>query len=138
MEKNLTFNSQVATSKSQSERLLALGLKKETADMWWMGVVKDSKGKDIPKRNQHWWLSITDSAQVCGLMQIERIPAWSLHRLLSILNESNCIVDITVIDGRYGIHCGYDTEWYDDLYEGIIAAFDTLIKERYFNKKYLV
>ena len=80
------FNSQIATSIEQSKRLLALGLKKETADMWWMGAVKDSKGKDIPKRNQHWWLSITDSAQVCGLMQIERIPAWSLHRLLSLYN----------------------------------------------------
>lgn len=30
---NFNFTSQVCTSRSQSERLLALGLKKETADM---------------------------------------------------------------------------------------------------------
>jgi hypothetical protein len=33
METKFNFNSQVCTSRSQSEKLLALGLKKETADM---------------------------------------------------------------------------------------------------------
>ena len=33
METKFNFNSQVCTSKIQSERLLALGLKKETADI---------------------------------------------------------------------------------------------------------
>lgn len=32
METNLKFNSQICTTKDQSERLLALGLKRETAD----------------------------------------------------------------------------------------------------------
>lgn len=30
----MEFNTQVCTTKEQSERLIALGLKKETADMW--------------------------------------------------------------------------------------------------------
>lgn len=34
METNLKFNSAICTSREQSERLLALGLKKETADMY--------------------------------------------------------------------------------------------------------
>ena len=33
METKFNFNSQICTSRVQSERLLALGLKKETADM---------------------------------------------------------------------------------------------------------
>ena len=33
METKFNFNSQVCTSREQSERLLALGLKPETADM---------------------------------------------------------------------------------------------------------
>ena len=33
--KEFNFNSQVCTDKVQSERLVALGLKKETADMCW-------------------------------------------------------------------------------------------------------
>ena len=36
MEKDLKFSSAVCTSRVQSERLLALGLKKETGDMCWM------------------------------------------------------------------------------------------------------
>lgn len=32
-DKVMKFNSQICTTKEQSERLLALGLKKETADM---------------------------------------------------------------------------------------------------------
>ena len=31
----MKFNSQICTTKEQSERLLALGLKKETADMYY-------------------------------------------------------------------------------------------------------
>lgn len=48
MENNLRFNSSICTSRSQSERLLALGLKKETADMMYIVLVKDFRGKDIP------------------------------------------------------------------------------------------
>lgn len=33
MKTKFNFNSQIATDRNQSERLLALGLKKETADM---------------------------------------------------------------------------------------------------------
>lgn len=35
------FKSQTATDKNQSERLLALGLKKETADCVWIEMSKD-------------------------------------------------------------------------------------------------
>ena len=35
METKFNFKSQICTSKSQSETLLRLGLKKETADMCW-------------------------------------------------------------------------------------------------------
>lgn len=119
MNTNFNFNSAVCTSIEQSRKLLSLGLKKETADM-------------------HHWESEGKIYTYVGQMRDPNgIPAWSLHRLLSILDGNDCVVDITIEDGRYGIHCGYDTEWYDDLYDGIIAAFDELIKEGYFNKEYL-
>ena len=35
---DFNFNSQICTTKEQSERLLSLGLKKETADMTILGV----------------------------------------------------------------------------------------------------
>ena len=52
METNFNFKSQVCTDKVQSERLLALGLKKETADMVWVEAsygddgVPDARVKD--------------------------------------------------------------------------------------------
>ena len=70
MEKSLKFNSQVCTTKEQSQRLLEFGLKPETADMH---HYKWSEGYwDIytcPPRG-------SDSCY---------IPAWSLHRLLCML-----------------------------------------------------
>ena len=67
------FNSQICTTREQSERLLSLGLKKETADMKWLGC-SDENGdiyhllSDVP----HHFRS-TD------------IPAWSLHRLIEMV-----------------------------------------------------
>ena len=61
------FKSQICTTKEQSERLLALGLKKETADME---------------------LAFSDSFHDGVLIlpgppeEDEDFPAWSLHRLM--------------------------------------------------------
>ena len=69
----MKFNSQICTTREQSERLLSLGLKKETADMKWLGC-SDENGdiyhllSDVP----HHFRS-TD------------IPAWSLHRLIEMV-----------------------------------------------------
>ena len=38
METKFNFKSQTCTDRNQSERLLALGLKKETADMCWVNL----------------------------------------------------------------------------------------------------
>lgn len=46
------FNTQVCTTKKQSQRLLELGLKKETSDCRWMGLVKDARGNAIPVKNR--------------------------------------------------------------------------------------
>ena len=80
----MKFNTQVCTTREQSERLLALGLKKETADCRWFGLVKDARGKDIPKKKQVWCIRVGESetAMICGFMRYSFIPAWSLHRLM--------------------------------------------------------
>ena len=67
METNLKFNSQVCTTKIQSERLLALGLNPDTADMGLVG--------DIPIILN----TICKSAD-----PIFETPAWSLHRLIEM------------------------------------------------------
>ena len=70
METKFNFKSQICTTREQSERLLALGLKKETADMHWA------------------FHSVTATrymvAHPCDGVG-ECIPAWSLHRLIEMI-----------------------------------------------------
>ena len=63
----MKFNSQICTSREQSERLLALGLKKETADMWYPHFAKTCP------------LPLVDE-----VLNSDDLPAWSLHRLLCL------------------------------------------------------
>ena len=70
----MDFNSQICTTREQSERLLALGLKKETADMcirW--GQASCEMPRKFTKRNEN-----------------EVFPAWSLHRLTLLLDTIAC------------------------------------------------
>ena len=105
------FNSQICTTREQSERLLALGLKKDTADMCILRNVE--LAFPCPADN-------------------EFIPAWSLHRLVSMIEED------FQSDGRFFCLPMFGFDKSDNLYDNIIDAYEWLIKEGYFNKEYLV
>lgn len=128
MEKTLKFNSQIATSRFQSERLLELGLKKETADMWHITTTKDWKGNDIPKEKQKSWISFDGIVLSVGFDQFDRIPAWSLHRIVEIMFKG----DIGGFVG-YNIHANN----VGIMYEYAISNIEALIKMGSFNKDYL-
>ena len=122
----MKFNSQICTSRLQSERLLALGLKKETADMchFW-----------------HW--ESDDYSRVCASWEFAHrsnkdIPAWSLHRLIEMMPY--CIVGQGWLSvGHQGLHYSRGYGVADNgLYESIIRMYAWLIKEGYFKKEYLV
>lgn len=79
--KSFKLKSQVATTIQQSELLLASGLKKETADMFYrtygegeqrLCVVWEGFGDDITK--------------ACNYNPSNDIPAWTLGRLLEMLD----------------------------------------------------
>ena len=116
------FNSQICTTREQGERLLALGLRKETADM-------------------HHWESEGKIYTYVGQMgDPNGIPAWSLHRLISTLTNDNIIItfiDNIVIVEKYKVF-QKSYEFWDDVYDNICDAYEWLIKEGYFNKEYLV
>ena len=74
----MNFTSQICTTEEQSERLLALGLKWETADMHHY------------KWSEGYW-----DIQSCPPRGTEScyIPAWSLHRLIVL--SGMCIIETT-------------------------------------------
>ena len=70
--RNFEFKSAICTSVEQSKRLLELGLKKETADVYHdlsTGIIEVPYAKVELKRE---------------LKRNDVIPAWSLHRLMEI------------------------------------------------------
>ena len=71
----LKFNSQICTTKEQSQRLLDLKLKPETADMY-----------------------IFDDEVYIGKPNIDDIPAWSLHRLIELYKD---VEDISLWSFEY-------------------------------------
>ena len=141
METKFNFNSQICTTREQSERLLALGLKKETADTT-IHIKKDG----------HWYVTADpfyewedDMNTLPCLEEPDGIlPAWSLHRIMSMLPRC--------VDGGYRLVMSYDhiayrttyddvTTWWrggGNLYDMIVETIEWLIKEGDLKKEYLV
>lgn len=81
----MNFTSQICTTKEQSERLLKMGIKVETADMHHY------------KWSEGYW-----DIQSCPPRGTEScyIPAWSLHRLIEIYDKT-CIFWTDCLDNPY-------------------------------------
>lgn len=116
MEESLKFNSQVCTTKIQSQRLLDLGLKPETADMAWVCVTKEGLTQ--------WVMTLNTPKNESNI----DIPAWSLHRLLSIGVNGDYM-------GLWNININIDTV--GDMFEQLIRLIEWAIKDGAFNKEYL-
>ena len=116
----MKFNSQICTSRSQSERLLALGLKAETADMRYILFEGDLE----PCIRAMPWNSICIPCQ-------NNFPAWSLHRLLCLLpTEYIADIDFQRIMQDFVFRS-------QNMYNEVISCIETLIEEGYFYKEYL-
>ena len=147
------FNSQICTTREQSERLLALGLKKETADYYyWQETDQygDGNGKfhlELLAQNREHAKYLDECFGVCLEADEEHyfIPAWSLHRLIEMMPEEMyggllCIFKDSIryeeiIMDRLEAH--FEVVG-DNMYENVISTIEWLIKEGYFNKEYLV
>lgn len=130
MEESLKFNSQICTTKEQSERLLKLGLKPETADFMYFAMSKSYHGTDILTIDRRYNLMLfsQDKIPIMSQEEYEYIPAWSLHRLIEIRFTGD---DIGF--GVYNIH----NRNFGSCYEILISVIEYLIKIGEFNKEYL-
>jgi hypothetical protein len=93
---------------------LALGLKKETADMYYRFY--DENTYEIIPTWETIWEDRNDYKKI--------IPAWSLHRLIEIVSHTQ--YPYYVISKELPI------------YDALCERIEWLIKEGYFNKEYLV
>ena len=129
----MEFTSQICTIKEQSERLLALGLKRETADMGLAG--------DIPIAIEDW--KTQDTTLIDS-------PAWSLHRLMEMVpfnlrDKKGYTYDFLIEDDNTTSYYYFSEQsWYctkywgkANLYDNFIDCIEWLIKEDCFNKDYL-
>ena len=124
----MKFKSQRCTSREQSERLLALGLKKETADCA-LFLNGNNEFEQLSKFGN--WEKYADM-----------LPAWSLHRLIEIVPSTInkmlwfTITPYTALYDSVDYIKSFDSK--DNLYDNIIDCIEWLIKEGYFPKEYLV
>lgn len=116
--KELKFNSQICTTKEQSQRLLELGLKPETADMSY--YILDHEPVLTIGMAQVYRETIK-GGKIIGKQNAEVTPAWSLHRLL-------LLCDVTAMFTRDILETAYDDQ---------INAIENIIKNGFFNKEYL-
>ena len=141
------FKSQICTTVEQSDRLLGLGLKPETADMHylWAGYWHLSL--------EPWEHSVDDypfdfhSEEEQEDWKLRHRPAWSLHRLIEMMpfdvipegGFDNCFTLIKNYPQGYSVeYDGFSYYYKENIYDTLIDAIEHLIKEGYFPKKYFV
>ena len=130
------FKSQICTDKNQSERLLSLGLKPETADCA-LFLNGNNEFEQLSKFGN--WEKYADM-----------LPAWSLHRLIEMMPNGLEMQDEEGETWEYLFHLShvevvYDVYLYErrfsemaNIYDNLISCIEWLIKEGYFPKEYLV
>ena len=133
----MEFTTQIGTTEEQSKRLLALGLKAETADMRYRTLYFDLDGILLESGHS---LELNPP-----LNNDDFIPAWSLHRLLAMLTyqviyNGKKYEPVIAIDGMaYGDVCDKDpvVGWSGDLYTDVIDCIEWIISQEQFNPDYL-
>ena len=136
----IKIESQPCTTERQSYGLLALGLKKETADMCY---ITTGHGKMVSGCSY-----ICEAKYESKTPDLKFMPAWSLHRLMAMcpgtvfqeevgttlcLSISHRVVFYEDADNKY-------TECFnshDDLYSNLIDCISWLVRKDFFNKDYL-
>lgn len=137
----MNFTSQISTTEEQSKKLLALGLKAETADMRYQIHYFDFDGMSLE--------CIHTLELDPPFNNDKHIPAWSLHRLIEMMpsfidiDENPFYLESKISQGKL---VSYESiiddsivfAWgHGNLYDSIISCIGQLIKEGHFNKEYL-
>ena len=131
----MNFKTPISTTREQSERLLTLDVRPETADCY---IECAPSGKDFTYIRQTYNEDIFKRSNV--------IPSWSLARLLEMMpkyiderEEVLLMIEPPLIfyyDTRYKGQQHFTTN--PNIFDNCIAMIDWLIRNGYFNKEYLI
>ena len=116
------FNSQICTTREQSEMLLSLGLRKETADMCIRIDLANPIAIPYNEVDEFYYKVV--------------IPAWSLHRLIEMCNNTQANMTIGIYRDEVTVD-GDLFEVFDNTYDNLISIIEWLISLDNFNKEYL-
>ena len=158
MKTKFNFKSAICTSREQSERLLALGLKKETADMeiWFNpNQIESRQINVIPKGYfiDFYKESLISQGSIFT-------PSWTFDRLLELMPQNIVKEDVTCFQCKkctiqfclsttplynsveYGMPVYFNMQYLHQERKGsrlesAISMCNWLIKDGYFNKEYL-
>lgn len=129
----MNFKTKISTTREQSEKLLALGVKPETADMCYNLYFASAP----PEINNYGADLYKDRCF---------IPSWSLARLLEMMpqyidkrEEVLLMIEpplIVYYDTRYKGQQHFTT--YPDIFDNCISMIDWLIRNGHFKKEYLI
>lgn len=145
----MKFNNQVCTNIYQSERLLKLGLDRETADMFHLRVVGDAEDEFDVNNFAECTESIYNKH---SYPSEDTIPAWSLSKLIDLMPEY--IHFDAFADTKYYLtlrpYCLLKVSYKQDsgswlygsessnLFDAIIDVIEYLIVNNHINKQYLI
>lgn len=108
------FNSQISTTREQSKKLMELGINEYTADMYFTPHVTDPQTISF-------FIAKESLKRMLGDNTLQIMPAWSLHRLISLLDRDDYHIILDV----------------NKPFDEIIERIEYKINNNTFNKLYL-
>ena len=158
--KKKEFESQICTTREQSQRLLDMGLKPETADMVYHftgssieAIQWELQTKPPTLRGGFWTKERIEGLarrgesgeEVFDKLWGKDIPAWSLSRLLELLPNKITVAELKFI---FSLTHEYDGLWcasYSGIkffikgtvFEACTSMIEWVIKNNYFDKDYM-
>ena len=134
----MDFKNNISTTREQSQRLIGLGVKPETADMVYHHT---NSGSPIFE-----WELQPHPPVLRGYRWAQDVPSWSLSRLLEMMpkaidNEENVIlmVELPLVIYYDTLYKGmYYFTTYPDIFDNCVNMIAWLIENGHFSEDYLI
>ena len=127
----MNFKNNISTTPEQSERLLGLGVKPETADMHYTSIPTLKANTLQVSANIYLDLGSPENGET---------PSWSLSRLLEMMPDSAGELTLKILPPMVGYFTSDIGRFCADadIFNNCVGMIEWLIKGRHFNQDYLI